>query len=163
MDKRNGALRSAPFLLSANDHCIHRSIRACTRRHEDQLQCMGSIRKLSGIIPARFVRADVVSLIDRGYQHGVDVYVHFSVAGTTLVDQAERLPCKLEGDRGAVRGGACEGPINGVRADLFYPPGRVDKGTIFVIVPCLLQWLRGLSSCCRRRLQRDTGKCKSRW
>ena len=94
-------------------------------------------RQLSRVIPACLVRALLMHFVDRRHQGAIYIDVHVSIAWTALVDETEGLARKLERDRGAIfrclrkRSSDCR------CLDLLCPIGRVDKGTVFVVIDCL--------------------------
>src|SRR6266508_1167634 len=91
-DIRNGALKSAPFLfrLEANllpdDHRIHRAICAGTGGDKNQLQRMDSERKLSGIIPACLIGADIESFVDCCHENTIQIKIHLSIRGSAFIN-----------------------------------------------------------------------------
>ena len=141
-----------------NDHCVDgTAVDGGAGHPEDQSKGVIARGKLTGVIPAHLVGGGTELLIQRADQYFVHEHVEFAEGDAAFIDQAERLPCKLEGYRSAIRGRPRKGTVDGVRTHLLHPSCRVDKGAVFVIVFRLLRGLCGLICCCGRRLDRDAG------
>lgn len=81
----------------ADEYSVNGAVVGGTCGHKNQFQCVLPERQLARVVPACFVYAGIMTLVDGTYQNIIYIHVHASITGAALIDDTERLASKWEG------------------------------------------------------------------